>query len=376
VGLTGLTDLGTTVVVIPGDMPLISKESILRLVSTHEEAGNAATVMSVIVGDPTGYGRVIRDGGTVLGIVEERDATDAQRGITEINTSVYAFDGSRLDDALGRISNENSQGEYYLTDVIGVLVGDGHTVGAVTVPTVEGTGVNTQSQLAAAGAAIRARINDGLMTAGVVMVDPSRTYVDADVVVHPGATLLPDTYLTGSTTVGSGSTVGPNVEAHDSTIGEGARVRYAVLDSAEVGDRANVGPYAYLRPGAALKEGAKAGTYVEIKASVVGKNSKVPHLSYIGDTEIGEDANVGAGTVTVNYDGYNKHRTKIGDRARVGSDTMLVAPVEIGDDAYTGAGSVITSDVPDGALGVERSDQRNIEGYAAKHRKRSGEKAE
>jgi len=376
VGLGGIRNLDATIIVIPGDMPLITHESITRLATAHEAEGNAATVMTVELDDPSGYGRVVRDAGSVVAIVEERDASAEQRSITEVNTSVYAFAGSMLEAALTKVTDNNAQAEYYLTDVIGILVGDGHRVGAVIVPAIEGTGVNTHSQLADVAATLRHRINMGLLDAGVAMIDPARTYIDAGVSVEAGATILPDTYLSGATTVAAGATVGPNVEAHDSTIGTDSRVRYAVLDSAVVGPKATVGPYAYLRPGAVLKEGAKAGTYVEIKGSVVGRNSKVPHLSYIGDAEIGEDSNIGAATITVNYDGFSKHRTKVGDRARVGSDTMLVAPVSIGDDAYTGAGSVITHDVPDGALGVERNDQRNIEGYADKHRKRAEEEAD
>jgi bifunctional UDP-N-acetylglucosamine pyrophosphorylase/glucosamine-1-phosphate N-acetyltransferase len=376
IGLSGLTNTDTTIVVIPGDMPLITSSSITRLLEEHLATSSAATIMSVVLDDPTGYGRVVRTDDVVTAIVEERDCSEDERDIGEVNTSVYAFSGTLLESALARVTNGNAQGEYYLTDVIGILVGDGHKVGAVVVPSVEGTGVNTQSQLAEVGAVLRHRINTTLMDSGVSMVDPATTYIDADVAVSPGSTIMPSTILRGSTSVASGARVGPNVEAHDSTIGPDARVWYSVLDGAEVGERASVGPNAYLRPGAVLKEGAKAGAYVEIKASVVGRNSKVPHLSYVGDAEIGEDTNIGAATVTVNYDGFAKHKTKIGDRVRIGSDTMLVAPIEVGDDAYTGAGSVITDDVPEGALGVERSAQRNIEGYADKHRKRSEEKAD
>ncbi len=376
IGLSGLTSLDATIVVLPGDMPLVTQESLRMLVAAHAASGDAATIMTVEVPDPTGYGRIVRSGERVVGIVEERDATPQQRAITEVNTSVYVFDGLLLADVIDKVKNENDQSEYYLTDVIGILTADGHSVGAVTVSQVEGMGVNTQGQLAEVSAVLRGRINAGLLEAGVAMPDPSRVYIDGGVLVAAGATILPDTYLVGSTTVGAGAVVGPDVEARDSSIAADAHVRYSVLDSAVVGERATVGPYTYLRPGTVLGEGAKAGAYVEIKASVVGKNSKVPHLSYVGDAEIGEDSNVGAATVTVNYDGFNKHKTKIGDRVRIGSDTMLVAPVTIGNDAYTGAGSVITHDVPDGALGVERSDQRIIEGYADKHRKRAEKEAE
>ncbi len=371
VGLSGLADVDRTIVVLPGDMPLITAESLRSLVDAHMSSGSAATVMTVDLTDPSGYGRVVRDGDAVSAIVEEADATEQQRLITEVNTSVYVFDGAKLNEALERVNSDNAQAEYYLTDVIGILAAGGDSIGAVKVPSDEGLGVNTQGQLAYAGSILRSRINDQLLESGVSMLDPDRVYIDAAVEVEPGATILPDTYLSGSTTVATGAVVGPDVDASDSTIGPDARVRYSVLDQADVGKGATVGPYAYLRPGAVLKDGAKAGTYVEIKASVVGKGSKVPHLSYIGDTEIGENSNIGAATVTVNYDGTNKHRTKIGDRVHIGSDTMLVAPVTIGDDAVTGAGSVITDDVPDGALGIERNDQKNIEGYAERRRKRS-----
>ncbi|KAA3637171.1 MAG: UDP-N-acetylglucosamine diphosphorylase/glucosamine-1-phosphate N-acetyltransferase [Armatimonadetes bacterium] len=381
VGLSGLKSLDATVVVLPADMPLVTPASLRSLVASHAASGDAATIMTVELPDPTGYGRILRtgngaSGGNVSGIVEERDATPQQRAITEVNTSVYVFDGLLLADAIDKVTDDNDQSEYYLTDVIGILTAEGHSVGAVIVSEDEGTGVNTQGQLAEVAAVLRGRINAGFLEAGVAMTDPSRVYIDAGVSVSPGTTILPDTYLLGSTTVGEGAIVGPSVEARDSTISANAHVRYSVLDNAVVGERAVVGPYSYLRPGTVLEEGTKAGAYVEIKASVIGRNSKVPHLSYIGDAEVGEDSNVGAATVTVNYDGYNKHKTKIGDRVRIGSDTMLVAPVTIGDDAYTGAGSVITQDVPDGALGVERSDQRNIEGYAEKHRKRAEKEAE
>ena len=376
VGLTGLSAIDTTVVVLPADMPLISHESIRALIAVHAAENAAATIMTVELADPSGYGRIVRIDGEVTGIVEERDATDDQRQIVEVNTSVYVFDGLLLQAALARVTNDNVQSEYYLTDVVEILVSDRHTVAAVTVPTHEGIGVNTHAQLAEVSSILRGRINMDLLESGVSMLDPMRVYIDAGATVAPGATLLPDTYLLGTTSVASGARVGPDVEATDSVIGVDATVKYSVLDRATVGPRANVGPYSHLRPGADLREGAKVGSYVEVKASIVGKNSKVPHLSYIGDAEIGEDSNIGAATVTVNYDGYKKHKTKIGDRARVGSDTMLIAPVTIGDDAYTGAGSVITHDVPDGALGLGRSDQRNVEGYAEKRRRRAEEEAD
>lgn len=371
VGLTGFTATHDTVVVIPGDMPLIRSETIAALVAHHTTSGAAATVLSVDLDDPAGYGRVVRAGATVTAIVEERDATPDQRAITEVNTSVYAFDGALLADALDRIGTDNDQGEQYLTDVVEVFVGDGQLVSVLVAAEEEGFGVNSQSQLAQAAAVLRSRINAELLDAGVWMLDPSRVYIDANVSVAQGAEIYPDTYLTGNTTIGAGACVGPSVQMHDSQIGERSTVVNAVLRDATVGADAVVGPFAYLRPGAVLGDGAKAGTYVEIKNSEVGRGSKVPHLSYIGDATIGEDANIGAGTVTVNYDGYTKSRTTIGDRVRIGSDSMLVAPVTIGDDAFTGAGSVITNDVPEGSLGVERGVQKNIAGYADKRRLRA-----
>jgi bifunctional UDP-N-acetylglucosamine pyrophosphorylase/glucosamine-1-phosphate N-acetyltransferase len=376
VGLEGLVGNPDTVLILPGDMPLVTAESLRTLLDTHNDTAAAGTVMTVQLTDPTGYGRVIRSGESVVGIVEHADATSDQRLIGEVNTSVYIFDTQLLSDAIAKISSDNSQGEYYLPDAIEILISQGHTISAVTVGEAEGIGVNTHGQLAQVAGVLRERINADLMDSGVSMLDPSRVYVDVGVSVAPGATLLPDTYLRGTTTVGTGAVVGPTVEAEDSTIGEGATVRYTVMSSSVIGANAIVGPFTYLRPGTELKEGSKAGAYVEIKESVVGKGSKVPHLSYIGNAEIGEGSNIGAATVTVNYDGEKKHKTKVGDRTRIGSDTMLIAPVTVGDDAYTGAGSVITNDVPDGALGIERSDQRIVEGYAEKRRKRAEEKAE
>ena len=371
VAFDGLGDIPDTVVVLPGDMPLITGDAVSELLAHHGATGAAATVMSVVLDDPTGYGRIVRNGDSVACIVEERDATHDERAISEVNTSVYVFDARALDEALGSITTDNAQTEYYLTDVIGILNARGLRVSAMTVAAEVGIGVNTHCQLAEVAAVLRGRINTGLLESGVWMLDPERVYVDVTVTVEPTAKLYPDVYLTGATTVGAGASIGPNVEACDTSIGAGAVVRQAVTMGATVGRDALVGPFAYLRPGAVLEDGSKVGTYVEVKGSTVGAGSKVPHLSYIGDATIGQDTNIGAGTITVNYDGYRKHRTIIGDRVRVGSDTMLIAPLTVGDDAVTGAGSVITHDVPDGALGVSRDPQRNIAGYAEKRAKRA-----
>ncbi len=371
VGLGNLGETTGTIVVVPGDMPLITGEALVGLVEHHHATGAVATVMTVDLDDPAGYGRIVRGVSGVESIVEERDATSRQKAITEVNTSVYVFNGQLLGEALESITPDNSQGEYYLTDVVAFFVDNGHTVSAFSVPQEMGIGVNTHGQLAEVAAVLRRRINTALLDSGVWMLDPSRVYIDAQVAVEPTARIFPEVYLTGTTTVGAGAVVGPNVQAESSSIGQDAVVKQAVIIDATVGQQALVGPFAYLRPGAVLERGAKAGTYVEIKGSTVGAGSKVPHLSYVGDATIGENTNIGAGTITVNYDGYTKHRTRIGDRVRIGSDSMLIAPVTIGDDAVTGAGSVITHDVPDGALGVSREPQRNVDGYAEKRRKRA-----
>ncbi len=376
VGLGGCGDAVDTVLVVPGDMPLLESDTLASVVETHRSEQAAATVLTVKMDDPTGYGRVERRGDQIIGIVEHSDADDRQRSIDEVNTSVYAFDAALLADALGRLGRDNSQGEYYLTDVIAILNADGHRVVGVVTDAVEGTGVNSHAQLAGVATVLRRRINDRLMAEGIAMIDPSRVYIDAGVVVDPGATIYPDVYLEGGTVVSAGAVIGPNVHARDTSIAPGATVRFSVLDGAVIGSGATVGPFTYLRPGADLREGSKAGAFVEIKNSQVGVGSKVPHLSYIGDTTIGEASNIGAATVTVNYDGFEKHRTKIGDRVKIGSDTMLIAPVTIGDDAYTGAGSVITHDVAPGALAIERSLQREFPGYAERRKRRASQDGE
>lgn len=376
VGLGGFTRVHDIVVVVPGDMPLIKAETLRGLVERHNQSAAAATVLTVKLDDPHGYGRIIRLDGDVAAIVEERDASHEQRSISEVNTSVYVFDGALLAEALEQISNENDQGEYYLTDAVSVIVAAGHRVAGFLTDAEEGVGVNTQAQLAEVAAVLRTRINTTLMESGVWMLDPSRVYIDAGVDVAPRSQIYPDTYLTGDTTVAVGACIGPSVQVHDSVIGADAIVVHAVLRGAVVGENSLIGPYTYLRPGTVLAGGTKIGAYVEVKNSEIGEGSKIPHLSYIGDATIGRDTNIGAATVTVNYDGHKKYRTTIGDRVRIGSDTMLVAPVMIGDDAYTGAGSVITDDVPEGSLGIERSSQRNISGYAERRRLRAEKESE
>lgn len=376
VGIEGLSlEPGDTVIVLPGDMPLITADTVSDLVDTHRAAGAAATVLTVHAPDPHGYGRVIRDhDGMVAGIVEHRDATPEQLAIDEVNTSVYALEGDGLAELLARIEPHNVQGEYYLTDVVGLLAGDGRRVAAMVTHPVEGMGVNSHAQLAEVAATLRTRINRHWMDEGVAMIDPGRVYIDADVELAPGVTIHPETHVLGSSVVGSGSELGPSSYIEDSNIGSDCRVWYSVLRSAELAAGVSIGPFASLRPGARLADGAKAGTFVELKQTSVGAGSKVPHLSYIGDAEIGEGTNIGAGTITANYDGYQKHRTIIGDRVKIACDNVLVAPVEIGDEAWTAAGSVISRNVSPGALGVARSHQKEIEGYAERRRKRAEEK--
>ncbi|MEU3601219.1 bifunctional UDP-N-acetylglucosamine diphosphorylase/glucosamine-1-phosphate N-acetyltransferase GlmU [Streptomyces sp. NPDC006798] len=365
-----------TVVVVCGDTPLLSGETLTELAATHAGDGNAVTVLTAEVPDSTGYGRIVRDAGTgaVTAIVEHKDATDGQRAIREINSGVFAFDGQLLADALGKVRTDNSQGEEYLTDVLGILREAGHRVGAcVAGDHREILGINNRVQLAEARRLLNIRLLERAMMAGVTVVDPASVLVDATVTFEPDAIIHPGTQLLGLTRLAEGAEVGPNTRLRDTVVGPGARVDNTVADSAEIGEGASVGPFAYLRPGTRLGKKAKAGTYVEMKNASVGEGTKVPHLSYVGDATIGDFTNIGAASVFVNYDGEAKHHTTIGSHCKTGSDNMFVAPVTVGDGAYTAAGSVITKDVPAGSLAVARGQQRNIEGWVA--RKRPGSAA-
>ncbi|MFD3437643.1 bifunctional UDP-N-acetylglucosamine diphosphorylase/glucosamine-1-phosphate N-acetyltransferase GlmU [Streptomyces sp. NPDC058685] len=364
-----------TVVVVCGDTPLLSGETLTALASTHAADGNAVTVLTAEVPDSTGYGRIVRDGtGAVTGIVEHKDATDEQRAIREINSGVFAFDGQLLADALGKVRTDNSQGEEYLTDVLGILREAGHRVGAsVAGDHREILGINNRVQLAEARRLLNERLLERAMLAGVTVVDPGSVLIDVTATFEPDAVIHPGTQLLGATHLAEGAEVGPNSRLTDTVVGRNARVDNAVAVSAEIGEGASVGPYAYLRPGSRLGTKAKAGTYVEMKNATIGEGTKVPHLSYVGDATIGEYSNIGAASVFVNYDGEAKHHTTIGSHCKTGSDNMFVAPVTVGDGAYTAAGSVITKDVPAGSLAVARGQQRNIEGWVA--RKRPGSAA-
>ncbi len=358
------------VLVTYGDMPLLRTQTLAALAREHEQAGHAVTVLTARVPDPTGYGRIVRDAtGALTGIVEQSDATAGQRLIDEINSGCYVFDGALLADAIKRLPSANAQGQEYLTDVVGILRGDGHPVGTlVAADATEVEGVNDRVQLAQARRIYNNRLLEHWMRAGVTIIDPATTWLDVQVTLAQDVEIGPSTQLQGRTTVGTGAQVGPGVVLKDTVVGAGASVINAVCDQSEIGPEATVGPYTRLRPGSRLGRGARAGSFVEMKNAVVGEGTKVPHLTYVGDADIGAGSNIGAATVFVNYDGVAKHRTTVGDQVRVGSDTMLVAPVEIGDGAYTAAGSVITQNVPPGALGIGRAGQRNIPGWVTRRR--------
>ena len=370
VALAAVPDLEGPVLLLNGDAPLLRTATVAELVSTHLREGNALTVLTAEVADPTGLGRIVRDAdGAVRAIVEERDATEQQRSLREINAGVYVGDAAAVRRALSRISTDNDQGEQYFTDVLGLLVEEGAPVGGVGADDPDDVlGCNDRRELAARRRTLNDRVLDDLMRAGVTVVDPQTTWVDVTVTVEPDALLEPGTQLLGATRVATGAVVGPDSTLVDTGVGAGASVVRSHCLRAAIGPAATVGPFSYLRPGTELARGAKVGAFVETKNVQVGEDSKVPHLSYVGDATIGRGANIGAATVFVNYDGVAKHHTTVGDHVRVGSDTMLVAPVTVGDGAYTAAGSVITSDVPPGAMAVSRTPQRNVAGWVRRRR--------
>ncbi len=365
-----LIEAAEMVLILSGDVPLISTETIAELLAAHEATDAAATMLTIELDDPGSYGRVVRGtGGAVERVVEAKAAGDAdpeQLAIREVNAGTYAFDAAPLAAALATLSNDNAQGEYYLPDVFPALREAGHAVTAHIATDLAVTmGVNNRVDLAAVETEARRRLLERHMLAGVTIVDPGTTWVDAGVEIAADVRIEPGTSLRGETSVGAGAVVGPMTTVLDSSVGAQASVVQSYLAECEVRDGCSVGPFAYLRPGAILDAGAKAGTFVEIKNSHIGKGAKVPHLAYIGDADVGAGSNLGAGTITANYDGFRKSRTVIGVDVRTGVDTMLIAPVEVGDSAYTAAGAVIKDDVPEGALAVSENAQRNIDGYAA-----------
>lgn len=372
VALEALKDVKSgPVLILAGDTPLLTTEDLAKLIQAASGVGGA--VLTAHLTDPTGYGRIIRDsknddGANVEAIVEQRDATDSQRAITEVNSGVYVFEAALLRDALTKVDSANDQGEQYLTDVVGILRSAGQAIHAVVTNQENILGVNDRRQLAEAGQVLRKRITDDWMLAGVTMVDPTSVWIDRTVKLEADVTLLQNVQLTGTTSIKSGALIGPDCTLNNTVIDNDASVVRSTTTDSHIGMAATVGPFTYLRPGTKLGPKAKAGGFVEMKNAVLGQNAKVPHLSYVGDAQIGEGSNIGAATVFVNYDGVEKHQTVVGNHVRIGSDSMLVAPLTIGDGAYTAAGSVITEDVPAGAMAVGRARQRNILDWVLRRR--------
>ena len=367
-----LADFVGTVIVLSGDTPLLSAETLQRMLDIHTSNEAAATLLTARMNNPTGYGRIIRSStGAVQAIVEQKEATDEQKAIAEVNSGTYCFDKEKLFEALKGIDSNNQQGEFYLTDAIKVLSDGGGTIMACLADEPEETmGVNTRVQLAEADRIMRGRINEKLMLAGVTLLDPTTTFIADSVTIGRDTVIYPMTFISGDTKIGENCIIGPASRLVDCLVGNAVVIESSVVKESVIEDSAELGPFCHVRPGTLVKTGAKVGGFVEVKKSEIGRGSKVPHLSYIGDTHIGDYVNIGAGSITCNYDGANKYQTVIEDGAFVGSDTMLVAPVRIGKGAFTAAGSVITKDVPADSLAVERSDQTIINDWAKKRRQR------
>ncbi|WMY79673.1 bifunctional UDP-N-acetylglucosamine diphosphorylase/glucosamine-1-phosphate N-acetyltransferase GlmU [Citricoccus sp. I39-566] len=359
-----------TVVVTYGDVPLLTTELLAELVQTHEADSNAVTVLTALLADPTGYGRILRDtDGSVAGIVEHKDATDAQRQVNEVNSGIYAFDGAVLTTALAQVTTDNAQGEMYLTDVLQIAHAAGGRVAAVTTTDQwQVEGANDRVQLSQLGAEMNRRTIERHQRAGTTVQDPATTWIDSTVTLEPDTTILPNTHLQGSTHISEDAVIGPDTTLVDTRVGIGATVTRTQASGAVIGDRAGIGPFTYLRPGTVLGEQGKIGAFYETKNTVIGRGSKLSHLGYAGDAEIGEYTNIGCGNITANYDGVNKHRTVIGSHVRTSSNTVFIAPVSVGDGAYTGAGAVVRKDVPAGALALTVAPQRNAEGWVEDRR--------
>jgi bifunctional UDP-N-acetylglucosamine pyrophosphorylase/glucosamine-1-phosphate N-acetyltransferase len=368
------------VLVVGGDFDPVAPEDVRKLLATHRRTGSAASILTADVVEPGGYARIVRDGTRLLEIVEGTEARGELLERREVSALVFAFRRDDLYKALPLVGRENRQREYYLNAVFPILMDKGERVSAVKVETGGMMGPNSRSDLARLGTLLRRRINERHMANGVTIVDPSTTYVDADVRIGRDSTIHPNTFLEGTSVIGAGAQIGPSVRVVDSKIGDRSTVSFAVVLGSEIRRGVSVGPFVRIRPGTVLEDGSKAGAFVDLKNAHVGRGSKVPHLSYVGDADLGRDVNIGAGNVFANYDGYEKHRTVVEDTARTGSATILVAPVRVGKGAVTGAGSVITKDVPAGALAVERSEQRIVKGYRkrkdAEHAAESAENAE
>lgn len=364
------SDFDGSVVVLSGDAPLVDGPSVASLLEGHFAQQRDMTLLSALLDNPTGLGRILRDEhGGMTGIVEEKDATDAQRLITEINGGIYVFAHRALARALAEIDTNNAQGEKYLTDAAARILASGGGVEAVATsdPWVV-AGVNDRAQLADAGRELNARIVREHQRGGVTIVDPATTWIDADVSIEPDVEILPGTFLHGATSIATGSVIGPDTTLTDCEVGEGVRVRRSEATLAAFQKGAEIGPFAYIRPGTELGERGKIGAFVEAKNAHIGEGSKVPHLSYVGDVTIGDDSNIGAGTIVANYDGVNKHQTVVGDAVRIGSKNVLIAPVTIEDGSYTAAGTIVRKNVPAGALAMTVAPQRNLEGWVTENR--------
>ncbi len=375
-GLSALPeDFYGAIVVTSGDVPMLQVDTIEALLEAHVDGGFAATVLSTVAEDPSGYGRIVRNtDGLFQSIVEHKDASDAQLAIQEVNAGVYVFDSALLREALPRLGSANAQGEKYLTDVVALALDAGQAVQALAIDDFwQVAGINDRIQLAEVAAELNARICEAWMAAGVTILDPSTTWIDVTVTLDRDVTLLPGTMLHGLTTVGEGATVGPEVVVVDSQIGAGASVVKSHVTGSKIGEGASVGPFSYLRPGTDLGADGKIGTFVETKNAKIGAGSKIPHLTYVGDAEIGVESNIGAGTIFANYDGVNKHRSKVGSHVRTGAHNVFVAPITIGDGAYTAAGTVVRKDVEPGALAMSVAPQRNLADWVLQNR--SGSKA-
>ena len=359
-----------TVLILCGDTPLLTGELLQRFTAAHESSDCAATVLIAEMPDATGYGRVVREeDGTFKRIVEDKDANESEQKIREVTAGVYCFDVKKLFDALTKVKNDNSQGEYYLPDTLTILKDAGEKIGVFTADYADETlGINSRIQLTAVDRVFRMKKNQELMNAGVTIVDPNTTFIDTDVKIGKDTIIKPNTYIEGETTIGTECTIGPDVRFVDMKVGNKVKAQFSYCHEAEICDGVTLGPYVHIRPGTTIGMDVKIGNFVEVKNSNIGKGSKLPHLQYIGDTDMGSNVNVGCGTVTCNYDGKNKFRTKIGDNAFIGCNTNLVAPVNIGDGAYTGAGSTITKDVPKNNLAIARARQTNIEVWKDKRK--------
>lgn len=362
-----------TVLILAGDTPLLTTQTLSEFIQAHHDGKNVASVLTALQPDPTGYGRVIRsDDGQIIKIVEEKDATETEKEIDEINTGVYLFDLAVLRTEIKNLKDDNVQKELYLTDVIGLINKSGKKSQAIlSNDYIETLGINDRTQLAEVSAIMRDRINSQHMLNGVTILDPTTTWIDHDVKIEADVVIYPGSFITGKSIIKAEAIIGPRTTLDSCVVAEGAKVIESNCTESEIGKGAKVGPFTYLRKGSILSDESKAGSFVEIKNSTIGAKSKVAHLSYVGDAEIGVESNIGAATIFVNYDGEHKHKSEIGDHVRIGSDTMLVAPVRVGDGAYTAAGSVIDEDVPAGAIGIGRARQVNILGWVLKKRKDS-----